>query len=77
MKNYLALARVSSDEQERGFSLDIQEDALCEWAAKNSASIAKMYRVAETAHKSEKRKTFHEMLDYTRKNKGRVHGLLF
>jgi DNA invertase Pin-like site-specific DNA recombinase len=36
-----------------------------------------MYRVAETAHKSEKRKTFHEMLDYARKNRAKVHGLLF
>ncbi|MCD7969500.1 MAG: recombinase family protein, partial [Alistipes sp.] len=76
-KNYLALARVSSDEQEHGFSLDIQEDALREWAAKNGGNIAKMYRVAETAHKSGKRKTFHEMIDYARKNKGKVHGLLF
>jgi len=77
MKHYLALARVSSEEQENGFSLDIQEDTLCEWATKNNASIAKIYRVAETAHKSEKRKTFHEMLDYARNNKERVHGLLF
>ena len=77
MKNYLALARVSSEEQEHGFSLDIQEDALREWAAKNNATIAKMYRVAETAHKSEKRKTFHEMLDCARKSKGDINGLLF
>ena len=77
MKNYLALARVSSEEQEHGFSLDIQEDALREWAVKNNANIAKMYRVAETAHKSEKRVTFHEMIDYARKNKGEVDGLLF
>ncbi len=77
MKNYLALARVSSEEQEHGFSLDIQEDALREWAVKNNAAITKMYRVAETAHKSEKRKTFHEMLDYARKKKNGVDGLLF
>ena len=77
MKNYLALARVSSEEQEHGFSLDIQEDALREWAAKNNANIAKMYRVAETAHKSEKRKTFHEMIAHARKNKSDVDGLLF
>ena len=77
MKNYLALARVSSEEQEHGFSLDIQEDALREWAVKNNAIIAKMYRVAETAHKSEKRKTFHEMLDCARKSKGEINGLLF
>jgi len=77
MKNYLALARVSSEEQEHGFSLDIQEDALREWADRNGAAITKMYRVAETAHKSEKRKTFHEMIDYARKNKGEVDGLLF
>lgn len=77
MKNYLALARVSSEEQEHGFSLDIQEDALREWAVKNNANIAKMYRVAETAHKSEKRKTFHEMIAHARKNKSDVDGLLF
>ena len=77
MKNYLALARVSSEEQEHGFSLDIQEDALREWAAKNSGNILKMYRVAETAHKSEKRKTFHEMIDYARKKKDKIDGLLF
>ncbi len=77
-KNYLALARVSSEEQEReGFSLDIQVDALNEWAIKNNANIIKMYRVAETGHKSEKRKTFHEMIDFAKKHRARVNGLLF
>ena len=76
-KNYLALARVSSEEQQReGFSLDIQEKALREWADCNNANIIRMYRVAETAHKSEKRKKFHEMLDYARDNKSKVDGLL-
>ena len=78
MKKYLALARVSSEEQQReGFSLDIQEEALREWAAKTGAEIAKMYRVAETAHKSEKRKVFHEMLASAREQAGKIAGILF
>ena len=39
-KNYLALARVSSREQEReGFSLDVQEDALRRYAQQHDGNI--------------------------------------
>ena len=77
-KRYLALARVSSDEQEReGFSLDAQEEALREWAAKNNAQIAHLYRVAETAHKSDQRTTFHAMLAHAREHAAELEGLLF
>ena len=50
MKKYVALARVSSREQEReGFSLDVQEDALKAYADRNECTIIKLFRIAETA----------------------------
>lgn len=78
MKRYIALARVSSREQEReGFSLDIQVDALQRYADKNSGEIVKLYRIAETASKKDERKTFREMLQYARQNAHHIDGILF
>lgn len=77
-KSYLALARVSSREQEReGFSLDVQEDALRRYAQRHGGEIVKFYRIAETASKQAERKTFKEMLEYARKNAHKLDGLLF
>ena len=78
MKKYVALARVSSREQEReGFSLDVQEKALKRYAAKNSGEIVKPFRIAETASKKEERGTFKEMVTYVRKHAKQIDGLLF
>ncbi len=75
---YLALARVSSREQEReGFSLDVQEDALRRYAERKGGEIAKFYRIAETASKHAERKTFKELLAYARKNAAKLDGVLF
>ncbi len=50
IKKFVALARVSSREQERkGFSLDVQVDALARYAARVGGEIVKLYRIAETA----------------------------
>jgi hypothetical protein len=58
-KRFVALARVSSREQEReGFSLDVQESALKAYASRVGGQIIKMYRIAETASKSDERKTY-------------------
>ena len=77
-EHYVALARVSSREQEReGFSLDVQEEALRRFAERNGGDIVKLYRVAETASKRDERKTFKEMLTYARKHAHELHGLLF
>ena len=55
----MALARVSSREQEReGFSLDVQVDALQRYAERAGGQIVKLYRIAETASKTDERKTF-------------------
>src|SRR5262245_34167630 len=48
VKRYVALARVSSREQEReGFSLEVQESALKNFAERSGGEIAKFYRLAE------------------------------
>lgn len=78
MKQYLALARVSSREQEReGFSLDVQIDGLTRYAKSKEGEIVQMYRIAETATKSEQRKVFRELLTYARDNSDRLDGVLF
>jgi DNA invertase Pin-like site-specific DNA recombinase len=78
MKKYVALARVSSREQEReGFSLDVQEDALKAYADQNDGTIVKLFRIAETASKKDERKTFKELLAYAKKHAHELDGLLF
>lgn len=78
MKQYLALARVSSREQEReGFSLEVQEDALRRYATQHGGEITRFFRIAETASKRDERKTFKEMIAYAKRYSFRLDGLLF
>lgn len=77
-KQYVALARVSSREQEReGFSLEVQEEALLRYAQQQSGEIAKLFRIAETATKPAERKTFRDLMQYTKKNAKKLAGVLF
>jgi len=67
MKQYIALARVSSREQEReGFSLAVQEDALRKYAESTGGEIIRMICIAETASKSDERKSFRELIVYAK-----------
>ena len=78
MKRYVALARVSSREQEReGFSLAVQEDALRNFATRESGEIVKLFRIAETASKTDERKTFKELIAYAKANAEKLDALLF
>lgn len=78
MKQFVALARVSSREQEReGFSLEVQEDALRRYATQAGGEIAKFFRIAETASKNDERKTFKELVAYAKKHAAELDGLLF
>lgn len=62
--------RVSSREQEEsGYSLDAQEKLLTDYAAKNNFAVAKIYRISESASGKAVRKTFIEILQFSRKNK--------
>jgi site-specific DNA recombinase len=77
-KRFVALARVSSREQEReGFSLDVQEDALRKYADRTGGEIVRLFRIAETASKRDERKTFKELLAFAKANAQRLDGLLF
>ncbi len=78
MKRFVALARVSSREQEReGFSLEIQEEALRRYATSAGGEIARLFRIAETASKTDERKTFKELIAYAKRHAAELHGLLF
>ncbi|GMU37841.1 MAG: recombinase family protein [Phycisphaerae bacterium] len=78
MKRFVALARVSSREQEReGFSLAVQEDALRRYAATAGGEIVRFFRIAETASKSDERKTYRELIAYAKKNAEELDALLF
>jgi DNA invertase Pin-like site-specific DNA recombinase len=76
--HFLGLARVSSREQQReGFSLEVQEEALHRYAESQHGIIVKLFRIAETASKSEERKTFRELIAYARDHADELDGLLF
>jgi site-specific DNA recombinase len=78
MKQFVALARVSSREQEReGFSLAIQEDALKRYAEQAGGIIGRFVRIAETASKAEERKAFRELITYAKKHCAELDGILF
>jgi len=78
MKQFVALARVSSREQEReGFSLEVQEDALVRYANQQSGTILRLFKIAETASKRDERKTFREMIAFAKKHCSELDGLLF
>ena len=78
MPQFVALARVSSREQEReGFSLDVQEAALRGYADRAGGEIVRFFRIAETASKTDERKTFRELIRYAKKHAGTLDGLLF
>lgn len=78
MKRYIGFARVSSREQEReGFSLDVQEEAFEFFAKREKGVVDKVFRIAETATKTEQRKIFQEALDFARRNATDYDGMLF
>lgn len=78
MKKFVALARVSSREQEReGFSLAVQEAALRHYVEKVGGEIVRLFRIAETASKTDERKAFRELVAYAKKHAFELDGLLF
>jgi len=77
-KKFVALARVSSREQEKeGFSLEVQEEGLERGARQRGGKIVRMFRIAETATKPQERQVFKEFLAYCKENAADLHGALF
>jgi DNA invertase Pin-like site-specific DNA recombinase len=78
VKQYVALARVSSREQEReGFSLEVQADALQKYATTHGGTIIRLFKIAETASQRDERKTFKEMVTFAKQHACELDGLLF
>lgn len=68
--NTVILARVSSKAQEdEGYSLDSQLKLLQNYCQSKNLQVIKVFKIAETASKDQRRKTFHELLKYIAKNK--------
>jgi DNA invertase Pin-like site-specific DNA recombinase len=63
----ILLARVSSREQEEGYSLSAQEKLILEYSQREKLNIAKRFVFVESAKDSNKRKIFAEMIDFLNK----------
>ena len=77
--NVIIYCRVSSDEQTLGASLDVQEERLRKYCNQMGYNIINNipYREDESAKTFEKRPVIQGIMNYIRKNKGRVNKLLF
>lgn len=67
MLKALLYVRVSTTDQEGGYSLDAQEKLGREYAARHGLNIEKTWKVSESAYKLD-RKYFTELIEYTKKN---------
>ena len=74
MEKALLYVRVSSKEQENGYSLDAQEKLGLEYAKKNELDIEKIYRGSESAWKTD-RKSFNQMIDFAKRR--RIKHIIF
>ena len=76
MEKVVIMARVSSDEQAKGYSLDVQNEALVNYCAKHNMEIAHVIREDHSA-KSFNRPAFKEFLQLIKKKKKSYDKLLF
>ena len=76
MKRAILMARVSSDEQAKGYSLDIQVEKLLAHCQKENVSVINIYK-EDCSAKNFNRPEFKKMLQYLIKNKGKVDYILF
>ncbi len=67
MKKALLYVRVSSKEQEAGFSLDAQEKFGYDYARRIEAEVVRVYKVSESAWKKD-RVAFNQLVDYAKKH---------
>lgn len=66
-------ARVSSREQEaEGYSLPAQEKLLKDYALRKNFEVVKVFSISESASGKYQRKTFSEMLNYTKKRSVKI-----
>ena len=76
-ENVIVYCRVSSDEQTLGSSLQVQEERICRYCEAKDYNVIKVYKEDESAKTFEKRPEMMRIVDYIKKNKGKVQKLLF
>ena len=77
-KPFIGICRVSSDEQEeRGFSLDVQEERIRAFAARMGLVIREIHRIAESAADAAKRPKFQAILNAARKEARDLGGIIW
>ena len=75
-RRYIALAAWQPGQENEGFSLEVQEEALRAYAEQDGGTVAKLWKIAETASKAECRTSFKELLSYAKANADKLDGLL-
>lgn len=65
------------DDKVYGISLAVREDALRRYAQTAGGEIVRLLRIAETASKSDERKTFRELIAFAKKHSVELDALLF
>ena len=75
MKRAVIMSRVSSEEQAKGFSLDVQFEQLTKYCQRNAIEIVEHYKEDHSA-KNFNRPEFQKFLKYIKKNKHAVDYLL-
>ena len=77
--NIVAWLRVSSKEQQNGYSIDAQRRAIQDYCDRNGAKVVREFSVAESAKPGAARKEFNAMLDWVRSNVRReaIGGMVF
>jgi DNA invertase Pin-like site-specific DNA recombinase len=76
MKRAILMARVSSEEQAKGYSLDVQEDNLRRYCEKKNIEIVNIWREDHSA-KTFNRPEFQKLLSFLKINRGKIDFLLF
>lgn len=76
MKRAILMARVSSDDQAKGYSLDEQQDVLLKYCERNSIEVIQVYREDHSA-KDFERPEFKKIMSFIKANPGLVNMLLF
>ena len=76
MKRAALMARVSSDEQAKGYSLDVQSEALERYCQLNDIKIVYTFREDHSA-KNFDRPAFKEFMEHAKRSKGGIDLLLF
>ena len=70
-KNAIIFARVSSERQEQGVSIDAQKETILRYCENKHLNIIKEYIITESTVRGD-RKQYHEMLNFIQKYKGKI-----